>query len=53
MAWAVKRPAAGRNALRNRTAAIREFARYLTRLGEQNNVAIQRNFVVVQFQKHE
>src|SRR5947207_477773 len=34
MAWAVKRPAEGRNALRNRTAAIREFARYLTRLGE-------------------
>jgi integrase/recombinase XerD len=34
MAWAVKRLAEGRNALRNRTAAIREFARYLTRLGE-------------------
>jgi integrase/recombinase XerD len=34
MAWAVKRPAEGRDALRNRTAAIREFARYLTRLGE-------------------
>lgn len=34
MAWAVKRPTEGRNALRNRTAAIREFARYLTRLGE-------------------
>jgi integrase/recombinase XerD len=33
-AWAVKRPTEGRNALRNRTAAIREFARYLTRLGE-------------------
>ena len=26
---------------------------FLARLGEQNNVAIQGNFVVVQFQKHE
>jgi integrase/recombinase XerD len=34
MAWAVKRPADARNALRNRMAVIREFARYLTRLGE-------------------
>jgi integrase/recombinase XerD len=34
LAWAVKRPTEGRNALRNRTAAVREFARYLTRLGE-------------------
>src|SRR5436190_23671250 len=34
MAWAVKRSAEGRNALRNRTAVIREFARYLIRVGE-------------------
>ena len=33
-AGAVTRPTGGRTAWRNRTAAIREFARYLTRLGE-------------------
>lgn len=34
LAWALKRPTEGRNAVRNRTAVIREFARYLIRLGE-------------------
>lgn len=34
MAWAVKRPSEGNNAARNRAAAVREFARFLIRLGE-------------------
>ena len=34
MAWAVKKPSEGNNALRNRLAVVREFARFLIRLGE-------------------
>jgi hypothetical protein len=44
LAWAVRRSAEGNNCFRNRLSAVREFARYLNRIGESAYV-IQTNFV--------